>query len=400
MPDGADALSVEVLGAIGDVPAADWEACAGAANPFVGHAFLAALEQSGTVAPEAGWLPRHLGVFGPDRRLLACMPLYLKSHSYGEYVFDWGWATRRAGGRALLPKASGDRRARATPATGTRIPLRAKDAPAGTPPDALLAAVRRPGGRRGSGLLVDPPGCSAPRPNSTSPSPARGLLFPPRTTLQFHWKNRGLQPRSTTSSASSQEPQAQAAAQGAPGRSRARGSSLKTLTGRRDRGAALGRLLPLLSRHHQPQVGARLPEPRLLLPPGRDHGRPGDAGDGGDARRRAGRRRPQPVGRRTRSTGATGAAPTPAGSCTSRPATTGRSTSPSSIGWPASRRARRASTRSSEATCRSRPGARTGSATPGLRRAVQQFLAAERPADRSGNAPTGGRGTLPPGPRT
>ena len=64
--------------------------------PFWRH-----LEQSGSVAPEAAPLPRHLGVFGPDRRLLACMPLYLKNHSYGEYVFDWGWAEafERAGGR-------------------------------------------------------------------------------------------------------------------------------------------------------------------------------------------------------------------------------------------------------------------------------------------------------------
>ena len=128
MPDGAEALSVEVLGAIGDVPAADWDACAGAANPFVGHAFLAALEQSGTVAPEAGWLPRHLGVFGPDRRLLACMPLYLKSHSYGEYVFDWGWAEafERAGGR-YYPKLQAA--VPFTPVAGPRLLLR-PDAPA------------------------------------------------------------------------------------------------------------------------------------------------------------------------------------------------------------------------------------------------------------------------------
>ena len=105
MPDGAEALSVKVLGAISDVPAVDWDACAGAANPFVGHAFLAALEQSGTVAPEAGWLPRHLAVFGLDRRLLACMPLYLKSHSYGEYVFDWAWADAyHRHGLAYYPK--------------------------------------------------------------------------------------------------------------------------------------------------------------------------------------------------------------------------------------------------------------------------------------------------------
>ncbi len=65
MPDGGEAISVQVLGAIAEAPAAAWDACAGAHNPFVGHAFLSALEASGSAVPERGLQPRHLVI--PDR---------------------------------------------------------------------------------------------------------------------------------------------------------------------------------------------------------------------------------------------------------------------------------------------------------------------------------------------
>ena len=80
--------------------AADWDACAGAGDPFVSHAFLSALEESGSATARTGWQPVPIAIDGPDGRPAAVMPAYAKSHSQGEYVFDHGWAEAfaRAGG--------------------------------------------------------------------------------------------------------------------------------------------------------------------------------------------------------------------------------------------------------------------------------------------------------------
>jgi uncharacterized protein len=72
--------------------AADWDACAGHANPFVGHAFLSAIEHSGSVGPGIGWQPAPIAIDAPDGTLAAVAPAYLKSHSQGEYIFDHSWA--------------------------------------------------------------------------------------------------------------------------------------------------------------------------------------------------------------------------------------------------------------------------------------------------------------------
>ncbi|MFP3435064.1 peptidogalycan biosysnthesis protein, partial [Paraburkholderia sp. SIMBA_061] len=81
-----------MLPEIAALPAAQWDACARSANPFVSHAFLHALEASGSAVSARGWQPQHLVVRGSDGSALAVAPLYLKSHSYGEYIFDWAWA--------------------------------------------------------------------------------------------------------------------------------------------------------------------------------------------------------------------------------------------------------------------------------------------------------------------
>ena len=80
--------------------AADWDRCAGTANPFTTHTFLAALEDSGSVGPRTGWQPAPVAIDGAGGRPAAVMPAYVKSHSRGEYVFDHGWADayERAGG--------------------------------------------------------------------------------------------------------------------------------------------------------------------------------------------------------------------------------------------------------------------------------------------------------------
>lgn len=146
----ASTLSARILTSLDKVEAAAWDACANppagptrdeneSFNPFVTHAFLAALERSGSVGRGAGWSPLHVLVEDAAGRLVACAPCYLKSHSLGEYVFDQNWAQayERAGGR-YYPKLQ--IAAPFTPVTGRRL-LIAQDAPEGAQA-ALIGALR------------------------------------------------------------------------------------------------------------------------------------------------------------------------------------------------------------------------------------------------------------------
>lgn len=123
MPDGCERPTLSVRGAIADIPPAHWDACAGSDNPFVSHAFLHALEASGSVTASRGWQPRHIVLSETSGEPLGVVPLYLKGHSYGEYVFDWGWADayERAGGR-YYPKLQAA--VPFTPVTGPRLLIR------------------------------------------------------------------------------------------------------------------------------------------------------------------------------------------------------------------------------------------------------------------------------------
>jgi predicted N-acyltransferase len=91
MPDGLPSLSLTLHPRIADIPAADWDACANTTNPFVSHAFLSAMEDSGSASNRTGWLPQH-AVLRDETGIVAVAPMYAKAHSYGEYVFDHGWA--------------------------------------------------------------------------------------------------------------------------------------------------------------------------------------------------------------------------------------------------------------------------------------------------------------------
>ena len=96
----AEPVQVRLVQGIDQIDAAAWDACAGADQPFLSYAFLFALEASGSAGGETGWLPLHV-VAEQDGEIIACAPMYLKSHSYGEYIFDWDWANayERAGGQ-------------------------------------------------------------------------------------------------------------------------------------------------------------------------------------------------------------------------------------------------------------------------------------------------------------
>lgn len=90
---------------IGDIAPAAWDALGSGGQPFLSHAYLAALETSGSVGPGTGWIPHPLTVEDDAGRLLAAVPLYEKHHSNGEFIFDWDWAEAYAAtGRDYYPK--------------------------------------------------------------------------------------------------------------------------------------------------------------------------------------------------------------------------------------------------------------------------------------------------------
>jgi predicted N-acyltransferase len=164
---------------VADIPAAEWDALTEAGNPFVSHAFLSALENSGSVGGRSGWQPAPVLIDGPGGRLAAALPAYIKAHSQGEYVFDHAWADawHRAGGH-YYPKLQ--IAAPFTPATGPRLLTRD---PALAP--ALLAAAEA--------LCQQNDLSSA---HATFIEPAQLPLFEAagwllRSDIQFHWENRG-----------------------------------------------------------------------------------------------------------------------------------------------------------------------------------------------------------------
>ena len=183
MPDGGDAITVRMVERIGDVPAAEWDACAGADNPFVSHAFLEALEASHSAVAKTGWAPRHIVAEDAQNRIVGVVPMYLKSHSYGEYVFDHGWADayRRAGGE-YYPKLQVS--VPFTPVPGPRILVRPGDQAADVR-IALVEALAAIADRIGvSSLHVT--FCTD---DEAAAFDAAGWLI--RHGRQFHWQNGG-----------------------------------------------------------------------------------------------------------------------------------------------------------------------------------------------------------------
>ena len=189
-------ISLEAVGSISQISAEDWDACAnpaiglagsitnaaGSYNPFVSHAFFAALEASNSACARTGWGPRHL-IARRDGAIAGIVPCYLKSHSQGEYVFDRGWAEayERAGGH-YYPKLQAS--VPFTPATGPRLLIRAGE-------DAARIGPALAGGLVGL--------CDAMQASSVhvtfAPEREWALLaengFLQRTDQQFHWRNDG-----------------------------------------------------------------------------------------------------------------------------------------------------------------------------------------------------------------
>jgi predicted N-acyltransferase len=172
-------LFVRIAPAVSAFDAAEWNALGGNDNPFVSHEFLTAMEDSGSVGPGTGWQPAPIAITDAGGKLLAAMPAYVKTHSWGEYVFDHSWAHawHRAGGR-YYPKLQ--IAAPFTPATGPRL-LLSDDSLA---PHLLRAA---------EAFCLQNTFSSA---HATFIAPEQLSLFEAggwmlRTDIQFHWFNRG-----------------------------------------------------------------------------------------------------------------------------------------------------------------------------------------------------------------
>jgi len=173
---------VRTVSAIANVPASEWDACAAPRNnPFIAHAFLRALEESGSATAKTGWLPQHVLLEDHSGRLLGCMPCYLKSHSRGEYVFDHGWAEAylRAGGR-YYPKLQVS--VPFTPVTGRRLLARPGADEAERQAILLQAAVQVADRLGVSSLHI-----TFPTRAEWELAGALGLLR--RIDQQFHWQN-------------------------------------------------------------------------------------------------------------------------------------------------------------------------------------------------------------------
>jgi hypothetical protein len=174
-------LRIEFVSQIESIAASEWDALVGDDDPFVEHAFLLALEHSGSVGEGSGWLPLHV-LAREDGRLVGALPLYVKLHSYGEYIFDWRWAaaSERAGLR-YYPKLVS--MVPFTPATGRRV-LYAADVDPGEVTRALVqgALTAREETKASSLHLLF---LSEQERDRLAPLPE--LMA--RETLQFHWHN-------------------------------------------------------------------------------------------------------------------------------------------------------------------------------------------------------------------
>ncbi len=189
MPDDSPTIGLRVVDTLAGIDAAQWDACAlapgSAGSPFLSHAFLKALEDSKSVGRRTGWQPQHLLAESSDGDLLGAVPLYVKGHSQGEYIFDHGWAQafERAGGR-YYPKLQAA--IPFTPVPGPRLFVR---------PGPLADAVREAMIDM-LASIADDNGISSVHATFCSEEDwkhfgARGWLL--RLGRQYHWANAGYQ---------------------------------------------------------------------------------------------------------------------------------------------------------------------------------------------------------------
>ena len=180
---------VTVASRISEVDSGQWDACANPVtaryNPFVSHAFLKALEDAGTIGGKSGWHPQHLILRDDGGSVSGCMPLYLKSHSQGEYVFDHAFADalHRAGGR-YYPKLQCA--VPFTPVPGPRLLVRPGSNRGDIQSALALAAIQLTGKLECSSVHVT-------FLEQAESDELVSLGFLQRTDQQFHWHNAGYE---------------------------------------------------------------------------------------------------------------------------------------------------------------------------------------------------------------
>jgi len=171
--------------AIRDIPACDWNRLTSPDTPFLRHEFLAAMEDHECVGEKLGWLPMHLALRDENERLLGAAPCYLKSNSYGEFVFDWSWADAyHRHGLSYYPKlviASPY-----TPATGPRILTEQ-----GTARVQHACALIQGAARIAERLGVSSAHCLFNTDEEANLLESQGFMR--RVGCQFHWDNRGYE---------------------------------------------------------------------------------------------------------------------------------------------------------------------------------------------------------------
>lgn len=175
-------FKVQSHSSIDSIPSNEWndlldlESC----TPFIRHEYLDALEKSGCVSESTGWKPCHLTIRNHENHLIAAIPLYLKSHSYGEYVFDWSWANAfKEHGIEYYPKLLSA--IPFTPVQGTRLLGSNIDAK-----NALLTAIKD------FAIEQDISSIHILFPSEENLSIALDSGFMKRNAIQFHWKNSSI----------------------------------------------------------------------------------------------------------------------------------------------------------------------------------------------------------------
>ena len=170
-------VTIEVVESLAGTAPGDWNRLAGG-NPFLSHEFFSALHETGCASTAAGWTP-HFLLLKSGGTLAGAMPLYLKSHSFGEYVFDWAWADAyHRHGVAYYPKLVSA--VPFTPVTGARLLARDED-----DRNRLIAAALT----LAREMRVSSLHCLFSTQEELRQMVALGMM--PRTTVQFHWTNRG-----------------------------------------------------------------------------------------------------------------------------------------------------------------------------------------------------------------
>ena len=182
---GSDTFQLEILDRLSDISASEWNSLLSKdAGPFLRHEFLSTLEETGCVGGNTGWQVAHL-LLKEDSKLIGAMPLYLKQHSYGEFVFDWSWAQAyEQQGMQYFPKALCA--VPFTPVQGSRI-LSAGDV------DASLVGQRLIEGLKAVVLQNKLSSAHVLFPQASDAESLQDHGFMLRDSVQFHWHNQGFE---------------------------------------------------------------------------------------------------------------------------------------------------------------------------------------------------------------